>query len=153
MSDLGVKNQKTNIGPLNDLMTYHLRRAQVTSFNNFTDAMKETQITPGQFGVLTLIASNEGMSQSAVARSLGVERSTMVAVIDGLENRGLVLRKPSPTDRRSNALELSDDGRALFERSLELAKNSDRVTTGALSDEEAIQLVTLLRKMNSAAGL
>ncbi|SCA57204.1 putative transcriptional regulator, MarR family [Candidatus Terasakiella magnetica] len=145
--------EKTNIGPLNDLMTYHLRRAQVTSFNNFTDAMAETQVTPGQFGVLTLIASNEGMSQSAVARSLGVERSTMVAVIDGLENRGLVLRKPSPTDRRSNALVLSDEGKEVYARGLELAKKSDRVTTSALNDEEAVQLVTLLRKMNSAAGV
>ncbi len=153
MSNTAAKKQTPNIGPLNELMTYHLRRAQVAAFNNFTEAMSETQVTPGQFGVLTLIASNEGLSQSAVARALGVERSTMVAVIDGLEKRDLVVRKPSPTDRRSNALELSDNGRALFERGLELAKDGDRKTTSALSDEEAVQLVTLLRKLNSAAGV
>ncbi len=153
MSDLGTKNQKTNIGPLNELMTYHLRRAQVSSFNNFSGAMGEIQVTPGQFGVLTLIASNKGMSQSAVARSLGVERSTMVAVIDGLENRGLVIRKPSPTDRRSNALVLSNEGQRIYERGLELAKESDKVTTSGLSEEESVQLITLLRKLNSAAGV
>jgi len=147
------KKQTTNIGPLNDLMTYHLRRAQVAAFNNFTDAMAETQVTPGQFGVITLIASNEGLSQSAVARSLGVERSTMVAVIDGLEGRGLVVRKPSPTDRRSNALELSEEGHALFARGIELAKEGDRKTASALTEEESVQLVTLLRKLNSAAGV
>lgn len=153
MPETATKKQTPNIGPLNDLMTYHLRRAQVAAFNNFTDAMSETQVTPGQFGVLTLIASNEGLSQSAVARALGVERSTMVAVIDGLENKELVVRKPSPTDRRSNALELSDKGRTLFERGLELAKEGDRRTTSALTDAEAVQLVTLLRKLNSAAGV
>ncbi|WP_028879569.1 MarR family winged helix-turn-helix transcriptional regulator [Terasakiella pusilla] len=153
MSEANSKKQNTNIGPLNDLMTYHLRRAQVAAFNNFSDAMSETQITPGQFGVLTLIASNKDMSQSAVARALGVERSTMVAVIDGLENRGLVVRKPSLTDRRSNALELSEEGHRVFDRGLDLAKAGDRKTASALSDEEAIQLVTLLRKLNSAAGL
>ncbi|NVK20004.1 MAG: MarR family transcriptional regulator [Methylocystaceae bacterium] len=150
MPDTNSKKQNTNVGPLNDLMTYHLRRAQVCAFNNFTEAMTETQVTPGQFGVLTLIASNKGISQSAVARALGVERSTMVAVIDGLQNRGLVVRKPSPTDRRSNALELSDKGQEIYERGLELAKNGDRKTASALSDEEAVQLVTLLRKLNSA---
>lgn len=153
MPDANSKKQNTNIGPLNDLMTYHLRRAQVLAFNNFTDAMSETQVTPGQFGVLTLIASNKGMSQSAVARALGVERSTMVAVIDGLQNRGLVIRKPSPTDRRSNALELSDKGQETYECGLALAKEGDRKTTSALSEEEAVQLVTLLRKLNSASDL
>ncbi len=149
MSELSAKKQKTNIGPLNDLMTYHLRRAQVMSFNNFAEEMEVIQITPGQFGVLTLIASNEGLSQSAVARSLGVERSTMVAVIDGLEKRGLVLRKPSPTDRRSNALELSAEGHTLYKRSLSLALQGDAKTTQALSEAETVQLITLLRKLNS----
>lgn len=153
MPNIATKKQNTNIGPLNDLLTYHLRRAQVAAFNNFTEGMAETQVTPGQFGVMTLIASNEGLSQSAVARSLGVERSTMVAVIDGLEKRELVERKPSPTDRRSNALELSQKGHDLYERGLELANESDRKTASALSDEEVVQLVTLLRKLNSAAGI
>ncbi len=153
MPESNSKKQNTNIGPLNDLMTYHLRRAQVSAFNNFSEAMSETQVTPGQFGVLTLIASNEGMSQSAVARALGVERSTMVAVIDGLQNRNLVIRKPSKTDRRSNALELSDEGLRVYERGVELAKEGDAKTVGSLSDEEAVQLMTLLRKLNSAAGL
>ncbi len=152
MSDT-AKKKVQNIGPLNDLMTYHLRRAQVSSFNNFATAMNETQITPGQFGVITLISSNQGLSQSAVARALGVERSTMVAVIDGLEERGLVVRKPSLTDRRSNELELSENGQQVYEQALELAYQADQKTTSALNAEETIQLVTLLRKLNSAAGI
>lgn len=153
MSDIASKKQNTNIGPLNDLITYHLRRAQVTSFNNFASAMSEVQITPGQFGVLTLIASNEGLSQSAVARALGVERSTMVAVIDGLEKRNLVVRTPSPTDRRSNALILSEEGQKLINDATNMANESDQKTVAALSDEEAIQLVTLLRKINRHSGI
>ena len=148
-----VKKKKIQIGPLNELMTYHLRRAQVSAFGNFADKMQETQITPGQFGVMALIDSNEGISQSAVARALGVERSTMVAIIDGLEKRELVLRQPSPTDRRSNALVLSDKGLHVYNRCVELANHSDQLTTNALSKAETIQLMTLLRKMNSAAGL
>jgi DNA-binding MarR family transcriptional regulator len=145
--------QKVDIGVLNTMITYHLRRAQVSAFNNFNDKLMEPHITPGQFGVLSLIASNEGLSQSAVARTLGVERSTMVAVIDGLEKRGLVVRKPSPTDRRSNALELSAEGEKVFETCVNMAQDGDALTTQGLSASETNQLMTLLRKMNSANGV
>lgn len=145
-----MKDKKaTNFGPLSDFITYQLRRAQVSAFHNFGAAMSEVSITPGQFGVLTLIGNNNGISQSAVARALGVERSTMVAVIDGLEKRGLVLRRPSKTDRRSNALELSDDGNKLLASATDLAFDSDRETASALSEAEVIQLNTLLKKLNS----
>jgi DNA-binding MarR family transcriptional regulator len=138
---------------LNDFVTYHLRRAQVTSFNNFASAISDMKITPGQFGVLTLIYSNESISQSAVARALGVERSTMVAVIDILEKRALVKRNPSPTDRRSNALILSEEGRALIEDALEKVIKSEEKTVEALSPEETVQLLSLLRKMNNHSGI
>lgn len=110
-------------------------------------------MTPGQFGVLTLISSNQNPSQSAVARALGVERSTMVAVIDGLENRNLVIRQPSMTDRRSNALVLSDKGKVLVEKAIEMAIVAEEETGAALSEEESVQLLTLLRKLNSHSGI
>ena len=153
MSGANTKGHPPSIGPLNELVTYHLRRAQVNAFGNFAHSMQDTQLTPGQFGVLCLIASNEGLSQSAVARSLGVERSTMVAVIDGLENRGLVLRKPSPTDRRSNALVLSEEGQNIYERAVASAKGGDQEMMSGLTRAEADQLMTLLRKLNHSAGL
>ena len=66
-------------------MGYHLRRAQISFFNDFENSMGGVQITPGQFGVITLIAANPGLTQSALARAVGIERSTMIAVIDVLE--------------------------------------------------------------------
>ena len=66
-------------------MGYHLRRAQISFFNDFENSMDGVQITPGQFGVITLITVNSGLTQSALACAVGIERSTMVAVIDVLE--------------------------------------------------------------------
>lgn len=153
MSGANTKGHPPAIGPLNDMITYHLRRAQVNAFSNFAQSMEEIQLTPGQFGVLCLIASNDGLSQSAVARSLGVERSTMVALIDGLENRGLVLRKPSLTDRRSNALELSEEGQVLYDRAVASAKEGDQQMMTGLTRAETDQLMTLLRKLNHSSGV
>ncbi|MBT4941193.1 MAG: MarR family transcriptional regulator, partial [Rhodospirillaceae bacterium] len=99
-----------NFDILPTLIGYHLRRAQITDFNGFLKSTSKLQITPGQFGVALIISANPGLTQSALARAVGIERSTMVAVIDALESRGLVERRPSPVDRRSYALVLSDQG-------------------------------------------
>ena len=79
---------------LPQLMGYQLRRAQLRMFTDFAGAMGAVQITTGQFGVLVLIEDNPGSTQSALARAIGIERSTMVAVIDTLERRALVSGAP-----------------------------------------------------------
>jgi DNA-binding MarR family transcriptional regulator len=129
------------------LLGYHLRRAQITVFNDFVKTMSEVQITPGQFGVALLICSNPGLTQSALARAVGIERSTMVAVIDALESRGWVERRPSPLDRRSYALVLSDQGNALIEKLRPMVSSHEDRIAANLSDEERAQLIALLSKV------
>ncbi len=129
------------------LIGYHLRRAQISVFNDFVKMMSELQITPGQFGVALLINANPGLTQSALARAVGIERSTMVAVIDALESRSLVERRPSPVDRRSYALILSEQGKQLIEKLKPMvATHEDRIASN-LSDEERAQLISLLCKV------
>src|SRR3954447_17843708 len=99
-----------HLGILPELVGYHLRRAQVAVFQDFAREMASFNVTPGQFGVLQVIAANPGLSQSELAKAIGIDRSTVVAVIDRLEQQDLVVRAPSPTDRRSHALRLSEGG-------------------------------------------
>ena len=132
---------------LPSLVGYNLRRAQLSVFNDFAKTMGSAQITPGQFGVITLIAANPGMTQSALARAVGIERSTMVAVIDALESRGLVERRASPADRRSYALVPSSDGIALLERLKPMVLEHENRVAANLSFEERRQLVQLLSRL------
>jgi DNA-binding MarR family transcriptional regulator len=78
---------------------------------------------------------------------MGVDRSTVVAVIDRLEGRGLVVRDPSPKDRRSYALRLSDVGESLLSDLIPMVEKYDREAANKLSDEEVETLVDLLRRM------
>lgn len=129
------------------LLGYQLRRAQLRMFIDFASAMAEVSITPGQFGVLVLIEANPGSSQSALARAIGIERSTMVAVIDTLEGRSLVERRASQVDRRSNALVLSEAGGAMMEKLRPIvAGHEDRIAAN-LSPAERRQLIDLLRRL------
>jgi DNA-binding MarR family transcriptional regulator len=134
-------------GILPDLIGYNIRRAQVTVFQDFAHSLKQVDITPGQFGVLTLIDENSGLNQSRLGEGLGVDRSTVVAVIDRLQERGLVVRMPAPGDRRSYALELSPQGRALLKQAKSLVAEHEKRIGGALTTAEAKTLKSLLGKL------
>lgn len=139
-------------GMLPELVGYHLRRAQNAVFNHFIDSLTGHGVSPGQFGVLTLIDANEGLSQSALAKTLGIERSTMVAVIDRLEAQGCVERKLSETDRRSYALALTEAGTELLSRARSQVRSHERHINADLSDAEKAMLIDLLDRVARAAG-
>ena len=128
-------------------MGYQLRRSQLRMFNDFAGTVNALQITPGQFGVLTLIEANPGSTQSALARAIGIERSTLVAVIGTLEGRSLVERRPSPVDRRSYALMLSEEGKGLMEKLRPLVRQHEDRISKNLSAAERRQLIDLLRRL------
>jgi DNA-binding MarR family transcriptional regulator len=95
---------------------YALRRAQVAVFQDFAREMAAARvpITPGEFGILVLVSRNAGLSQTSLARAIGVDRSTLVPILDRLERHGLIKRRASLTDRRTHALELGAAGAALL---------------------------------------
>ena len=146
---IGTAKGKVNYDILPSLVGYNLRRAQIAVFAKFATAVAEHQVTPGQFGVLTLIGANPGLTQSALAKAVGIERSTMVAVIDGLQRAGLVERQPSPIDRRSYALALTAAGRKQTETLKKLVIDHENRALSDFSDRERATLITLLQRLVS----
>lgn len=101
-------------GMLPTLIGYQLRLAQIAIFRDFRKSLGEYDITPGLFGVLVLIEANPGMKQTMLARSIHLDRSTVVNVIDNLEAMNLVERRAVDGDRRSKALFLTAAGKTLL---------------------------------------
>ena len=83
---------------------YQVRRTQAKIFAEFETALANAGLTPGSFGVLTLIRANPGITQVALAAAFGVDKSTMSPVIVRLEKRGLIRREVLTSDRRRQAL-------------------------------------------------
>lgn len=135
---------------LPELAGFHLRRAQISVFNRFGRQIARDRVTPGQFGILVLINANRGLTQSALAKAVGVERSTMVATIDGLEQKGLVERRPSPVDRRSYALTLTPTGKSLLTKLKRKVREHEKRTYDGFTDEERETLIRLLHRIWSA---
>ena len=134
-------------GALPQLLGYQLRRAQFVVFGQFQKTLAKRFVTPGQYGILTLIGRNPGLTQSALARAVRVERSTMVAVIDKLEKAKFVERRPSPTDRRSYALVLTDRGQKLLGELEPLVQKHDAHISTILNSDEKGKLLELLTRL------
>ena len=119
----------TDLAGLDRQVGYMLRQAQLAVFADFTAAQKGTVTRPGQFSILAVIERNPGLSQSRVCAALGIKRANLVAVIDHLETRGLVLRDTSAADRRSNRLQLTPAGQRALRSALEdQALHEERIT-------------------------
>lgn len=144
------RRRPIDYGLLPQLLGYHLRRAQLAVFHDFAAAVGVEAITPGQFGVLTLVRANEGLNQSELGEAMGVDRSTVVAVIDKLERRGLLRRTPAPNDRRSYALRLSAEGRAMLDRLEPLVRRHEARIAAGLEPAEQQTLIGLLKRVAGA---
>lgn len=147
----GTEDGRDDAGPdhgrLTDLLGYHLRRADTFTFQNFGAVLEQDQISPGQLGVLLMVEANPGINQTQAGRALGIDRSTLVSIIDNLESRDLVARTPSPTDRRSHALMLTDAGaRFLKDAAPRLAAHEAEIARN-LSAAERATLISLLQRI------
>lgn len=134
-------------GLLPELVGYHVRRAQLSIFADFARSMTGFDLTPGQFGVLALLSANPGLTQSGLGRAIGIERSSVVAVIDRLEKRDLVVRGKADGDRRANALSLSAEGVRLFREASRRVRAHERRIVRGLTPAETRTLIGLLKKL------
>lgn len=84
----------------------------------FESAMEPFGLRSKDFIVLTAIDTMGPQSQQQLARTHGIDRTTMVSVVDGLERLGLVQRSRDPDDRRKYAIALTDEGQSLLRHKL-----------------------------------
>jgi DNA-binding MarR family transcriptional regulator len=135
-----------DLGPLPGLLGYQLRLAQLAVFRDFERAAGGLGVSPGRFGLLVLVEANPGVSQSRLAHAVGLDRSTMVAVLDQLEGRQLVERRDGP-DRRTNGLWLTREGKRLLARLKRCVTEHEARITERLTPDERTVLFALLRRL------
>ncbi|MER7182598.1 MarR family transcriptional regulator, partial [Streptomyces hyaluromycini] len=86
--------------PLEARLGYLLKHVQAELARASAEALAPFGMDGHELAVLVVLAGPEQLSQIEAAGRLGVDRTTMVALLDGLERRGLVERRRSPQDRR-----------------------------------------------------
>lgn len=134
-------------GPLEGILGFALRRAQIALFLAFHKAAHGLHISPPRFTALAMIGANPGMSQSTLAKVLGIARSGAMLLTDDLEARGLVERRQHEDDARAWGLYLTLRGRQFTDGLRRRVLAEDRRRSSVLSGAERAQLVRLLNKL------
>jgi DNA-binding MarR family transcriptional regulator len=124
---------------------YLLKHAQLRLAELTGAAMAPFGVTGRECAVLIAIDSQSPLSQHEVAGRLGVDRTTMVALIDELEGKGLLQRRRDPDDRRKNVVALTEPGRITLRRAARAGDEAERRFLAALSGDEAEALKQALR--------
>ena len=119
---------------------YLLKHAQLQMAELTTKALTPYGINGRELAVLLVLANREPTSQQQAAQRLDIDRTTMVALLDTLEDKGLVSRHPHADDRRRNVVELTDAGQNTLQRAAEASDEAEREFLAPLSPQAAQQL-------------
>jgi DNA-binding MarR family transcriptional regulator len=124
-----------------------LRRAHQIAVGIFVQECAAFGLTPPQHSALIAVGHRPGLDQAGLARALGFDRATIGQVVEGLESRGMLRRKPSATDRRRKTLVLTSKGRQLMARATPaIARTSERLLA-PLSGRDREQFMRLLLQL------
>jgi MarR family transcriptional regulator, lower aerobic nicotinate degradation pathway regulator len=120
------------------------------SRRNFVSLLEPHGFHPREFGLLTVLSKRPGITQQELASLAQVDPSSMVALLDELERRGVAERRIDPQDRRRRAVFLTDKGTEQIQVLQKEARKAAKQFFEPLTDDERTTLNTLLRKL---AGL
>jgi DNA-binding MarR family transcriptional regulator len=139
-------------GPLAEWLGFHLRMAQIASFQAFATEVGEVDLPPGRFALLTLIGRNPGISQTVLSRAAGRDKSTLTPALRDLTKRGLIVCERLARDRRSYHLSLTSAGEALLRRLTQCAARHERNLDRIVGARDRPRFLRTLRKLMAELG-
>jgi DNA-binding MarR family transcriptional regulator len=132
---------------LQGLIGYNARRAALAIIDVFLQRMAVYDLRPVDFSVLSLITHNPGITSRQLCTSLGILPPNLVGMVNALEKRGLILRRPHPRDGRAMGLHLTPAGQKLMRDAERTAAQLESEAASKLSAAEVKTLLRLLQKI------
>lgn len=136
-----------DLGPLHDWIGFHLRLAQTAAFQAFARLTQEFDIRPGRFAVLMLIGRNPGISQTALSRANGRDKSTLTPALADLGRRRLIVRRRVAEDRRSFRLFLTPSGKAMLAELTRRAARHEESLERIVGKADRARFMDILRRL------
>lgn len=132
---------------LDDRLGYLLKTAYAQLAERVDVVLSSLELTARQLAVLSVIATNDSLSQIALSDRLGVDRTTIVAMLDELEDDGLVKRRRDMRDRRRNTLALTASGRSRVIKAEKARATAESDFLSRLHEDDARQLIASLQDL------
>ncbi|MCZ8292314.1 MAG: MarR family winged helix-turn-helix transcriptional regulator [Hylemonella sp.] len=132
---------------LESLVGYNARRATLVIVDAFLRNMAVYGLRPVDFSVLSLIAHNPGITSRQLCTTLNIQPPNLVGMINQLQRRELITRRPHPHDGRAMGLHLTAAGKKMVKQGEVTASELEEATTARLSVAERKTLIQLLKKI------
>jgi DNA-binding MarR family transcriptional regulator len=132
---------------LEGLIGYNARRAALAVIEVFLDRMSIYDLRPVDFSVLSLITHNPGITSRQLCTTLGILPPNLVGMVNNLEKRELIARRPHPRDGRAMGLHLTATGQKLMRDAERTAAELEAQAGSRLTASEVKTLIRLLKKV------
>lgn len=140
-----TEDEPDQIVPLRDRFGYLLKHARERLAALSAEALQRFDLNGRELAVLTVLAAGKPPSQLQAAQRLSIDRTTMVALIDGLEAKGLIRRGPDPADRRRNIVTLTAAGRKALLGASRATDDAERAFLAPLAGNDAERFREMLQ--------
>ncbi len=132
---------------LETLIGYNARRAALAVIGKFLEQMAVYDLKPVEFSVMSVVLHNPGVTSRQLCAALDILPPNLVGLIQLLETRGLIERKPHPYDGRAVGIHPTNEGEALMMKAEVTAKELEMNVGSKLTPNQVQTLVTLLQKI------
>ena len=129
-----------------------LRRAHQISAAIFEANCSEMGLTQAQYGALMVLQEEPGIDQTRLARALAFDKVTVLRVLRGLAQRGLVVRELSQSNRRQMSLRLTAQGEQLLMQSAAQVQRAYEQLMAPLVPRQREQFIALLQQLTDGLG-
>ncbi len=138
---------KVDSSYLESLVGYNARRAALSIIEMFLQRMAVYDLRPVDFSVLSLVTHNPGITSRQLCTTLGILPPNLVGMVNALEKRALIMRKPHRNDGRATSLYLTQAGEQLMRQAETTAAELELDATTRLSVAQRGVLIALLQKI------
>lgn len=144
-----AKQDSVDASVLESKLGYQIRMADRVMSKEF---VQNVGMTPVQFSVFSLVATNANLSQVEVGEALGMDRASTMAIVHKLEDAGLIRRNIATHDKRMHALQLTAEGKRKFPAINARVIEHEDVFNDRLSPDEQKFFFACIAKIRGQAG-
>ncbi len=140
---------KVNLACLPRLLGFNLRRAHLCAWRQYLAVIGDKDIRPGLVSLLVLVGANPGIAQIELGTHLGIDKASVVALLDRLEKSGMLERLRSTRDRRRQGIYLTVRGAEALETLLAAVRTLERRLASRFTRAEFDLLLSFLRRLQA----
>lgn len=140
---------RVDLGCLPRFLGFNLRRAHLCMWRQYVAVIGENNIRPGLFSLLVLVGSNPGIAQIELGQHLGIDKASIVALLDRLEKDGMLDRQRSTRDRRRQGIFLTARGAEALASLVAQVRTLERQMASRFTRAEFEQFIGFLQRFYS----